>query len=344
MKKGQDRILTVIAASAILIAGAFFAGRALQKKNFPEPCSRDAFLLDTFCTVTVYDGGKEEALLLAMEEISRFDALFDAEKESSDLYRINHRNDAGQTENRVKISADTARMLKRAAEIEELSGGALLTSIRPVTELWDFKEKKQVPDPVLLEKALRDSHAASWHLEEETEEDAVFVAEDPAVKMEAGAFAKGYIADRVREVLRDNGVTSAIIDLGGNIQTLGGKPDGTPFSVGIRDPKGEKSYVEILTAKDTSVVTAGSYERFFIENGVRYHHILDPETGYPVQNGLESVTVTGPESVICDALATACFVLGPEKGAGLLTTYNTLHQTAYEGRFLTEDGTMTASF
>ena len=342
MKKKSGRKLLLLLASAALAAGVCFAVKYAGKPE--DPLTKSAFLLDTFCTVTLYEGGSEDVLSGAMELVGKYDGLFSAEREDSDIYRINHRKGLWDLRSEaVPIGADTAEMLLLAKEIEELSGGALWTAIRPLTELWDFKTAKKVPESALLTAALKESRESGWHIEREEETGFFFFSDCPGTKIEAGAFAKGFIADRIRDYLMENGVKSAIIDLGGNIQTVGGKPDGEPFHVGIKDPKGEKSYLKALEAKDISVVTAGNYERYFEENGVIYHHILDPETGFPVQNELASVTVTGPQSAVCDALATACFVKGTEDGIRLLTLYNEIHHTGYKGYFLSADGDFTRS-
>ena len=342
MKNKSGRKLLFLLLSAAIAAGVCFAVKPAGKPE--ETLTKSAFLLDTFCTVTLYEGGSEEALSGAMELVGSYDGLFSAEREDSDIYRINHRKGLFDlTSEAVPIGADTAGMLLQAKEIEELSEGALWTAIRPLTELWDFKTAKKVPESALLSEALKESRESGWHIEGGKENGFFFFSDHPGTKIEAGAYAKGYIADRIRDYLLENGVKSAIIDLGGNIQTVGGKPDGEPFRVGIKDPKGEEGYLKVLEAKDISVVTAGNYERYFEENGVIYHHILDPGTGFPVQNELASVTVTGPQSVVCDALATACFVKGTEEGIRLLHEYNEIHHAGYKGYFLSADGVFTGS-
>lgn len=334
---GKKKFIGIL-ASVLLCAGALFVG--LRKEKPQEPLTKDMFLLDTFCTVTLYDGS-EEILQKASEMLTYYDRLFDAEDPASDIYRINHR---GTEETSVAISSDTARMLSGAKEVETFSEGALRTSIRPVTKLWDFKEKKEIPDADLLRTACEESLASSWHIEGSDETGYMFTADEGPSEIEIGAYAKGYIADRIRDLLLSEGVASAIIDLGGNVQTVGENRDKTPFRIGIRDPKGEKAAVEVVEAKDLSVVTAGNYERYFDLDGVRYHHILDPATGYPVQNELDSVTVTGPSSFLCDAFATACFVKGTEEGISMIKDYNEKNHTGYRAYFLSHDGTMRHSF
>lgn len=320
-RETSGKIIGIVFASAVLAAGAFFA---FPKKA--QPVVKDVYALDTFCTITIYGGtgDPEAAAQKGTEELKRLDALMDAEKEDSDLWRINHR-----TEDTVRISAETAEMLSGAKQISQLSGGTLWPAIRPLTELWDFKNAKTIPDDDRILAARTESQSGQWDIE-----NGCFVSFVPETKIEAGAFAKGYIADRIREVLLKEGVTSAIIDLGGNIHTIGKNADGRPFRIGIRDPEGSDTPVDVIEAENISVVTAGTYERFIEQDGVRYHHILDPETGYPARTGLSSVTVCGPSSFVCDALATAFLVAGKEKAEKILETYNKENLTSYQAYFL----------
>ena len=357
-RKAQKRSKNIISPGLILIVILLLAGCAgksgVSSGNTPNaaegtskeedsyPMSRDLYLLDTFCQLTVYEGGGKEALDVAAAKLEDLDALLDYNKESSDLWRINNR-----TEEKVPISEDTAKLLLISEEISDLSDGALEPAIRPVTWLWDFKEEKKVPSKEDLEKALSEVVPGAWHVEEEASDGSssgtagsgsgkwFFVAEDPRVRIDVGAVAKGFVADRIGDVMRESGVTSAIINLGGNVLCVGEKPGGIPFKIAVRDPRIKSGYGEqIFELKDSSAVTAGTYERSFEENGITYHHILDPKTGMPVQNGLISVTVTGPESAICDALCTAIFVKGETDGKALLERYNEENGTHYEVYFL----------
>lgn len=327
-KKGKSII--AVLASVALVAGAFFAEKTFSEKN-TYPMTADAFFLDTYCTMTIYKGGDSETLEIAKEELKRYDALFSTENPKSDIYRINSR-----TSETVEISAETAGMLEMAMEMQEISDGALWPAIRPLTQLWDIKNRKTKPGDDEVSEALKRSQDASWKIEDLGSDGWCFKALNPDTKIEDGAFAKGYIADRLKEIFLERGVKSAIIDLGGNVHTIGKNTDGTPFRIGIKDPKGNEAYVSIVEAEDESVVTAGSYERYFEENGIRYHHILDPATGYPADSGLISVTIKGQSSFVCDALATACFVLGEEKGNSLIAEFNNENGTHYEGIFIKE--------
>ncbi len=328
--RGDDRRLISLLILAAAAACTFFicgctsvAGKRAETDAYPM--TRDTFLLDTFCELTIYAGGGEEAMDAAMEALGSYDALLDYNKEDSDLYRINHR-----TSDRVEIDPETADLLETAAEFRTLSGGALEPAIRPVTLLWDFKEKKEVPAAEDLKKALGEVAGGGWHVEKDP---AVFVADDARARIDVGAVAKGFIADRIKETMLEHGVSSAIVNLGGNVQCIGKKPDGSPFRIAIRDPRSDDGYGQVLELDDCSAVTAGIYERCFEKDGVTYHHILDPVTGMPVQNGLFSVTVTGPSSACCDAMCTAAFVLGREDGEAMIRAYNESRGTEYSVYF-----------
>ncbi len=223
-------------------------------------------------------------------------------------------------------------MLELARELCEETGGVLEPAIRPVTELWDFKEEQKVPDAASIKEALSRVKSLAWHIEGNE-----FVADDEDVQIDVGAIAKGFIADEIKTVMKDNGVTSGIINLGGNVLCIGERPDGEPFSVGVKDPGSEDGYFVALELDDISAVTAGAYERCFVEDGVRYHHIIDPTTGYSARTGLESVTVVGPVSAICDGLSTSMFIMGEERATEFLADYNARHGSNYKAYFLAEE-------
>lgn len=335
-KKLNNKQQTVVSiAIAIFVLIAIFCTTKPPKtaENVsPEgyPISRDVFLLDTFCSITVYESGGEQALSDAVDALNNYDDLFNKSKEDSDISRIN-----GRESDTVSISHDTAVMLKAAEDICKESGGSLEPAIKPVTDLWDFKEKKEVPEPELVEKALSKVKSLEWEIDTDND---TFTAYDTDVQIDIGSFAKGFVADKIKEVLVKDGVKSAIINLGGNVLCVGARPDNEPFKIAVKEPdKQESEYSHIVEADDISVVTAGIYERYFEKDGVHYHHIIDPKTGYPVQNGLESVTVYGTESIICDALCTAMFVKGEEEGMKFLDSYNKAHGTDYQAIFLRKE-------
>ena len=223
-------------------------------------------------------------------------------------------------------------------DIAKASEGALDVSIGPVTELWDFK----AASPTLPDNT--DLAAAVSHVNyQKISIDGNVVTLPASMALDLGAIAKGYIADQLIAVLEQTDCTCALLNLGGNVLTYGSKKDGSPWSIGIRDPQGSASQALLSLSFDgtQSVMTSGVYERGFDLNGIRYHHLIDPATGMPVDNDLISVSIVSPSSALADGLSTACFVLGINKGIALLEEYENT-----EGLFLMKDGTqkMTSGF
>lgn len=279
---------------------------------------------DTVVTVTAY--APQDVVDGTMRVCAEYEAMLSKTVEGSDVWNLNH---AGGEP--VEVHPETAALLKLAVEIGESSGGAFDVTIAPVSALWDFTaDEPVVPDPADL------ADAASRVDYRNIVIDGNRVTLQNGAQIDLGGIAKGYIADRVAGYLKEQGVTSACINMGGNVVTIGTKPDGSLWTIGIRDPNGtpEQSR-EVLRLGSAAAVTSGNYERFFLLDGVRYHHILDPKTGMPVSNGLASVTIVGTRSDLCDALSTACFVLGEEGSCALLERYDV------RAIFIRQDGTET---
>ena len=292
--------LALIAVLALSMGGCASADAAKQTEV--------GFYLDTVIMLTAYT---EDASVLkdAMAECARYEALLSRTVEGSDVWNINH---AGGEP--VRVSEDTVALLKTAMEVGALSGGAFDVTIAPVSTLWDFTSgAAALPDAGEIERAA----ALVDYRRIEIDGDTVTLPE--GMMIDLGGIAKGYIADTVKAYLAGRGVTSAVLSFGGNIVCIGLKPDGSPWKVGVQDidrPTGE--YMLVAKNYGGSTVTSGIYERGFELDGVRYHHILDTATGWPVQNELASVTIFSESSMWGDALSTAAFALGPEKGAALI--------------------------
>ena len=305
------RIVAIILMFVFFLGGSGLSKYVIEKREAAAedeyPMSRDVYLLDTYCQLTVYEGGGKEALEAAVDALNRYDDIMNYSKEGSDIYNINHRDS-----DTVSIDPDTAEMLRMSRELCVETEGVLEAS--------------------KIEEALTRIKSLKWYIEGDT-----FTAEDPDVLIDVGAVAKGFIADKVKTVMKENGVSSGIINLGGNVLCIGERPDNTAFTVAVKDPQNESGYSNVLELNDLSAVTAGAYERCFEENGVRYHHIIDPKTGYSAQTGLESVTVVGPVSAICDGLSTSLFIMGEDKGKEFIEQYNVEHKTDYAAYFLKEE-------
>ena len=289
--------------------------------------SRTGFALDTVVTITIHDSGKadpEKALDAAFAEITRLENLLSVTRPQSDVSRINASGGAP-----VTVSSETAQVLQTALQYAELSQGALDVTVYTASVLWDF-ESGVLPSDEALATATAQVNYRQLHVEGTT----VTLS---GGMLDLGGIAKGYVADRVSDVLKQHGVASAVVDLGGNIVALGSKGN-APFRIGVKKPADPDQLCAVIEGKNLSVVTSGIYERGFDKDGVRYHHILDPKTGMPVQNTLASVTVVCAESMDADALSTACFVLGEQQA---LTLIESLPNT--EVLFVRRDGSVSAS-
>lgn len=284
--------------------------------------SAAGYACDTVVTVTAY--APQETVDATLRICSDYEKVLSKTVAGSDIDRLNRAGGAP-----VEVQPETAALLALAVEIGRESGGAFDVTVAPASALWDFRaDEPQLPDPDVLSDACRSIDFRNIVI------DGTAVTLKNGAEIDLGGIAKGYIADCVADYLRSQGVTSACINMGGNVVTIGTKPDGSPWTVGIRDPNGTpEQSAEVLRLTDAAVVTSGTYERGFDLNGVRYHHILDPKTGMPVQNGLASVTIVGTRSALCDALSTACFVLGEEKSRPILSEYGV------SAIFLYADGT-----
>lgn len=270
--------------------------------------SKTTFVLNTAATITLYDGSGEELINSCFELCREYEALLSRTLESSEISRLNARETCS-------VSADTAELLEKGLYYSRLSGGAFDITVEPLSSLWDFSSDEHiVPDAAAVASAAEKVGYENVSLEG----DRVFFS-SPDTRIDLGAIAKGYIADRMKEYLLSRGVSSAIINLGGNVLCIGEKPGGEGFEVGITYPF-ESRTIASVTLSDSSVVTSGVYERCFEKDGEFYHHLLDGKTGYPIDNGLLSVTVISPRSTDGDALSTCCFALGLEDGMALINS------------------------
>lgn len=287
---------------ALLAVCIFLAGCG---GDAAEKHSRNFFAMDTYMTITAYGPHAEEGMKEAEARIRTLEDGLSVTKEGSDVWRVNHR-----TEDSTDLGADAADAVGAALTIAKDTQGALDPTIYPVVEAWGFtKDHQQVPSPEALADALARTGWTRARLDGRT------LTLEPGMEIDLGAVGKGYAGREAGRVLREAGVTSAILSLGGNIEAVGAKPDGTPWKVGLKAPDSE-GYAGMIAVKDAAVVTSGSYERYFTdEQGRRYHHILDPATGRPAENELLSVTVVGPDGLVCDALSTALFVMGKDRAA-----------------------------
>ena len=320
-------LCTVLVCPMLLFTGCENITDADTSTTGNEPISISSIKLNTAVQITIYDSQDKALLDDCLALCDKYELVFSRTNEKSELYKLNHRkntsdkdpNADGQTTpypvsgtaDTWHISEDLASLLSQGLSITRESDGAFDIAIAPLTSLWDFTaEDPKVPDDAAIQKALPLCSSDGVTIDGQ---DITLPSDD--IQFDVGAIAKGYIADRMKDLLVKKGVKSAIINLGGNVLCIGSKPDGTPFKVGIQKPFADRNETEaVMDITGKSVVSSGIYERCFKQGGKLYHHILNPQTGYPYDNGLISVTIISDQSVDGDALSTTCFALGLEDG------------------------------
>lgn len=319
-------LLTILVTICMNIAGC--------TRN-AEPVTQTGFYLDTIVQITLYDTDGPDSCAENIEKcfalIDDYEHLFSTTIKGSDVWNINH---AGG--NPVTVSRDTVSLLQTALYYCELSDGRVDLSVLPLSELWNFGSDKDPHKP--NEKEIRDAVSHIDYHAVRIDGNTVTLPDSDAA-IDLGFIAKGYIADRLKEYLLSQGVENACISLGGNLITIGSKPDGQPYRIGIQKPFSPEG--EILTAidvVDASVVSSGVYERYFYENDTLYHHLLDTATGYPADNNIAGVTILSPSSVDADALSTTCYFLGIDDGMELIESLNDT-----EVLYITMDGELICS-
>ncbi|MCX4326687.1 MAG: FAD:protein FMN transferase [Lachnospiraceae bacterium] len=334
---------------------------------------KTGFAFNTTYTITLYAGGSEELLDKCVSKCNGFEKIFSRTLKGSELYNINEiekaykdylskagrdikikKGDTSFIEDGIKKLADPSNqatfhlntdgsisfevsdilyeILEKGLYYSEISDGCFDITIEPESSLWQFMaDNPEVPEDSQIKEAVKLTGYKNAVLK-----DGQLVLKIPGMGIELGAIAKGFIADKLKEYLAGSGVTSGTINLGGNVLCIGKKTDGTPFRIGIQQPFADRN--EIITAikaEDISVVSSGIYERYFKKDGKIYHHILDPSTGYPYNNGLEAITIISKKSTDGDALSTTCFALGLEKGMEFAESLSGVYAV-----FITEDGEM----
>ncbi len=266
-----------------------------------ESHTSSRFCFGTLCSVTIYGRYRqaEEVCEKVWDRMNELENTISCKIRDSVVFKIN----SGIS---VEENEDVGFLISSGETFEILTDGAFSVYIGAVTDLWGIgTEKERVPSAEEIETALSEK------------------------KLDFGALGKGYASDIAKEILVQNGVKSAIINFGGNICCIGSRTDGKDFLIGLQDPDAERGkYKETVNVSGLCVVTSGDYERFFISDGVRYCHIMDGRTGYPVSGGIRAVTVIGESGLICDALSTACFILGEDGSSVLLE-----HYPSYKVRF-----------
>lgn len=269
--------------------------------------SKSFFAMDTYMTITAYGKNVETALNQAEEYVTKLEKMWSVTDANSEIYAINH--SGGEN---VHVSSKTAELLKFSLDISKITNGALDCTMYPILTEWGFTTGDyKIPTNEKISKLLQNIGYEKIYLDENN------VTIPKNMQIDLGAVGKGYTGDLIVELLQENGITSALLDLGGNIQTIGTKFDGTDWKLGLRSPFDEGNFAT-LEVSNCAVITSGGYERYFIgDDGETYWHILNPTTGKPAHSGLVSVTIVGKEGKLCDALSTSIFVMGLDKATEL---------------------------
>lgn len=268
--------------------------------------SKDLFAMDTYMTLTAYGEHAQEAVDKAAERVEALDALLSTGNENSEIYQLNQNGEA-------TLSEEGGYLVERALELYKKTEGAFDIAIYPVMQAWGFPTQDyHVPDDDTLKEKLALADASKVNYDKDTR--IIFFDQD-GMEIDLGGIAKGYTSSQIMQIYQDCGVTSGLVNLGGNVQALGGKTDGSKWRVAIQSPDDTEEYLGILEIEDQAVITSGGYERYFEEDGVTYHHIIDPATGYPADSGLISVTIVSDDGTLADGLSTSLFIMGEEKAA-----------------------------
>lgn len=309
------------------------------------PYDTQAFLMGTYVSLRVYDEGKEDVLELAVDRIAELADKITTNEPGSEMDAV---NEAAGVE-AVGVSEDVFPLVEAADNYSQVTNGGFEYAIGPITDLWRIGfDDARVPEPAEIEAVL--PLVDHTKVELNTDNRTVFLQE-AGMKIDLGAIAKGYIADEVKKLFVENGVTTAIIDLGGNVVVMGDSPtrEGGGFNVGVQDPFDSRgAYVAALNLQNQSIVTSGVYERYIEQDGEIYHHLMNPETGYPFENELASVTIISDESIDGDALSTVVFGFGLEAGLeyvnnvdNIEAVFITKEKDVYTSEGLTESFSLT---
>ena len=304
------RILSLIlCAAALLSMTACGSASAMEQKQI--------FAMDTVMTLTAYGNHAADGLDAATSVINSMEALLDPELPTSTTYAINHSNGSN-----VVVNAQIAKMLSTAKTVYDQSDGALDLSLYPLIRLWGFVDGRYyVPLYEEIQTQLARKAFDKMVLTSYPATGSYSVSFPAGTEISFGSIGKGCAAENAVSAMRQAGVKSGIISLGGNVQTLGLKPDGSQWTVAIQDPNNTASWVGTIKVGETAVVTSGSYQRFFEFDGTTYHHIINPLSGSPVSNSLLSATIICEDGTLADALSTAMFVLGETRALNYWRQY-----------------------
>ena len=310
-KKPTKNIFTLIIILMIALSACDVQSQGGEQVLITEP----RFMMDTYVILTIHGYAPEGIAEKAFDLIGELESLMSITIENSDVYRIN--NSGGEP---VTVDSRTIAVVQSAMEFGDLSGGLFDITTGRLTRLWNFSESKEIPDENSLLKAQQTVDFRQIII---SEHENTVTLTNPEAWIDLGAIAKGYIADQVAEFLAASGVASALIDMGGDIIALGSRGDGSPWRLAIRNPFDHHSmpFAATIEVSDVAVISSGTYERSFDIDGIRYHHILDPRTGYPAKSDIVSATIIAQSGIIGEGLSTMAILKGSEEITEILTNH-----------------------
>lgn len=316
--------MTLLCTAALIYMAA--CGSSDETLNLgQEPVSRDFFAMDTYMTVSAYGDEAEDALIKAEEEVFRLDEMLSTGNSSGEIAKLNEKGSG-------IVSEEVGSLIERSLQLYRDTGGKFDIAIYPVMKAWGFTDDHyRIPKDAELKK-LRNLTDASQIEYDSSNHKAAFAKE--GMQIDLGGIAKGYTSARIMEIYKECGLSSGLVSLGGNVQVLGKKPDGSKWNVAIQSPENDGNYLGVLQAEDVAVITSGGYERNFEKNGTIYHHIIDPLTGYPAESGLKSVTIVSKDGTLADALSTALFIMGKSQAVEFWKE----RSDAFDAILMTDDG------
>lgn len=269
-----------------------------------QSAEKELFAMDTYMTIQAYGENAQEAVDQAAEEIEALDALLSTGNSESEIAQLNE-NGKGE------LSEDAGYLMERSLELYQETEGVFDIAIYPVMEAWGFPAQDyRVPKKQELLDLLKLADVSAIEYDADNRE---VLFDKNGMKIDLGGIAKGYTSYRVTEIFRECGIESGLVNLGGNVQILGTKTDGSKWRVAVQSPDEEEEYLGVLEVQDRAVITSGGYERYFEQDGKTYHHIIDPSTGYPAESGLISVTIVSEDGTLADALSTSMFIMGKDR-------------------------------
>lgn len=340
MKRNKWQTAIMISLTALMLVGCRTtpttkeadSNTTTSQKVNKEPYSEQQFLMGTYVRVKIFDEGKKEVLddaFARVKELADKTTVNEPDADKSEVAEINRQ--AGVQP--VKVSEDVFRLIEKAYQYSEEADQGFDLSIGPITQLWHIGfDDARKPSQAEIDEALALVRHEDVQLDKKNQ--TVYLTK-PGMSLDLGSIAKGFIADEVVDVLKEHGVTTAIVDLGGNVVVVGTSPkkEGQPWTVGIQDPNQSRNkVVGTVPAQDQSLVTSGIYERVLEVDGKTYHHLFDPTTGYPFENHIAGVTIISKKSVDGDGLSTAIFSMGLEEGMDYIESMKDV-----EALFITTD-------